>query len=126
MNRFFKVIFCLLILINTYNLCAQNSERPFIWVKQEDKANILHKIKTQYWAKTSYEQFKNRLDADISLYKKSPYEFLNKIPFDRSKQKGAKTPPLKVFYKSNGSNAKERYEQFKYLQIGIDCGVLYY
>jgi len=65
--------------------------------------------------------FKNRLDYDIVLYKKSPKEFLEKLPFDWSKQEQGNTPPFKIF-----ENDSERYTLKKYLQIGIDCGVLYY
>lgn len=107
-------------------LYSQNTKRPFIWVKQEDKAKILNKIETQTWANSYYKEFKNRLDGDISSYQKSPNDFLMKIPLDWSKQKTGITPPLMTFIDSNESNDADRYLQFKYLQIGVDCGVMYY
>lgn len=121
MNRLVKIIVSFCFALTTFNIGAQVLERPFIWVKQKDKAGILQKIETQPWAKTFYTAFKNRLDYDIVLYKKSPKEFLEKLPFDWFKQKQGKTPPFKIF-----ENDLERYTLKKYLQIGIDCGVLYY
>lgn len=117
------LILCILLCINGY---SQNTQRPFIWVKQEDRAKILHKIETQTWAKSYYKEFKERLDGDISSYKKSPTDFLMKIPFDWTKQKTGITPPLMSFIDSNNTNDTERYLQFKYLQIGVDCGVMYF
>lgn len=126
MNKFVKIIVLLYLSITAFSSCAQVSERPFIWVKQKDKADILHKIETQAWAKTFYTEFKNRLDNDIALYKKSPKEFLEKLPFDWSKQNQGKTPPFKTFENFTEANHSERYTLNKYLQIGIDCGVLYF
>lgn len=117
------LLFCFLLSISGY---TQNSQRPFIWVKQEDRAKILNKIETQAWANSYYKEFKNRLDVDISDYKMSPNDFLKKIPFDWTKQKTGVTPPLMSFIDSNASNDSERYLQFKYLQIGVDCGVMYF
>ena len=126
MNTFIKMIFLLCLFATTFGGCAQALERPFIWVTQKDKADILHKIETQPWAKTFYTEFKNRLDHDIALYKKSPKEFLKKLPFDWSKQKQGATPPFKTFENFTDTNHSERYILNKYLQIGIDCGVLYF
>ncbi len=118
-----RILLCILLCINGY---SQNTERPFIWVKQEDRAKILDKIENQTWAKSYYKEFKERLDGDISSYKKSPMDFLTKIPFDWTKQKTGVTPPLLSFIDSNDTNDSERYLQFKYLQIGVDCGVMYF
>lgn len=121
MRRFAKIIVYCFLSITAFSSYSQVLERPFIWVKQKDKADILQKIETQPWAKTFYKAFKNRLDNDIALYKKSPKKFLEKLPFDWYNQKQGKTPPFKTF-----ENFSERYTLKKYLQIGIDCGVLYF
>ena len=126
MNRLVKIIAFFYFALTTFNSGAQVLERPFIWVKQEDKADILHKIETQDWAKTFYVAFKNRLDNDIALYKKSPKTFLEKLPFDWSNQKQGTTPPFKTFSSFPDANFPERFILNKYLQIGIDCGVLYF
>ena len=95
-------------------------------MKQEEKAQILNKIKTQVWANSFYKEFKQRVDGDIVTYKKSPDDFLKQIPFDWSKQKSGITPPLLCFEDSVDKNATDRSLQNKFLQIGIDCGVMYF
>lgn len=123
----FKNIFLVFVfLIGTVVGMAQLQQRPFIWVKQEEKAQILNKIKTQAWANSFYKEFKQRVDGDIVTYKKSPEDFLKQIPFDWSKQKTGITLPLKTFEDSVDKNATDRSLQNKFLQIGIDCGVMYF
>jgi hypothetical protein len=126
MNRLIKVVVFLYLTIIALSSCAQVLERPFIWTKQKDKADLLNKIETQAWAKSFYTEFKNRLDNDLELYKKSPKKFLEKLPFDWSNQKQGETPPFKTFNNFSDGNFIERYTLNKYLQIGIDCGVLYF
>lgn len=126
MRLFYKIILYLFLVVSTGKLVAQNNQRPFIWVKAEDKAKILKKIENQAWAKAFYKEFKERLDKDIVSYRKDPNDFLMKIPFDWSKQKTGVTPPLKTFADSNGANNTDRSLQSKYLQIGVDCGVMYF
>ncbi len=126
MNRFIKILVFLYLLMASLSCKTQISERPFIWVKQEDKADILHKIETQPWAKTFYASFKNRLDNDLALYKKSPKKFLEKLPFDWANQQPGKVPPFKTFNNFTDANFPERFTLNKYLQIGIDAGVLYF
>ncbi|NCT09053.1 MAG: hypothetical protein GW772_03095 [Flavobacteriia bacterium] len=125
MAKFSKFSLFLALFMNFF-LNAQNTQRPFIWVKQEDKAKILQKIEKQDWAKSYYTEFKNRVDKELADYKKSPNDFLQKLPFDWKSQQKGKIPPFKKFLVSNDSNSDERNLQFKYLQIGIDCGVLYF
>ncbi|GIZ09513.1 heparinase II/III family protein [Flavobacterium sp. UMI-01] len=126
MNTLAKYIIVLLLVLNGAMAFAQNQQRPFIWVKQEEKAPLLDKIKNQAWANAFYKEFKQRVDKDILLYKKSPEDFLKQIPFDWSKQKAGNTPPLKRFEDSVDENNTDRSLQNKFLQIGIDCGVLYF
>ena len=126
-NQFFlKHIFQCLIFFTFTNIFSQQTQRPFIWVKNEDKAKILQKIEKQDWAKSFYHEFKERLDNDILLYKKSPEDFLKLIPFEWSEQKKGMHPPLQSFVESIDDNASDRYLQNKYLQIAIDAGVLYF
>ena len=125
-TNFKNITLCLYFVLNSIVLSSQNKQRPFIWVKQQDRTKILHKIETQDWAKSFYKEFKARLDYDIISYKISPNTFISSIPFNWSEQKKGITPPLKTFKESNDANNLDRYLQFKYLQIGIDCGVLYF
>ncbi len=126
MNRFIKIIVFLYLSLTAFSAAAQSLERPFIWVKQKDKADILRKIESQTWAKTFYTAFKSRLDKDIEVYKNSPKDFLIRLPLDWSDQSQHKTPPFKRFDNFTDANYQERLTLNQYLQIGIDCGVLYF
>ncbi|NNF33338.1 MAG: hypothetical protein HKN68_04480 [Saprospiraceae bacterium] len=121
-----RYVICLLFIILSIYVNAQETNRPFIWAKQGDKSEILNKIETQPWAKSFYKDFTSRLERDISLYNDSPHQFLSKIPFDWDNQVIDKTPPLKTFENFTYSNSEERYQLNRYLQIAIDCGVLFY
>ena len=122
-RAFFTCFWLLLFCINVF---PQKTQRPFIWVDQNDKAKILNKIETQDWAKSFYGKFKKRVDDDIILYKSSPSSFFKVLPFNWSNQEKGKIPPFKIFTEFTEKNSLERYTLNKYLQIGIDCGVLYY
>jgi len=126
MKRLANIIAILCFALTAYQGSTQNSDRPFIWVKQQDKADILNKIDTQPWANSFYHTFKSRLDKDIALYKESPKLFLEKLPFDWTNQQESKTPPFKTFVNFTDANYSERLTLNTYLQIGIDCATLYY
>ena len=79
-QKLFNSIIFLSLFFSNVSLFSQNTQRPFIWVKQEDKAKILKKIEEQEWAKSYYTAFKNRVDKEIAAYKKSPEDFLKKLP----------------------------------------------
>jgi len=125
-QKLIKNALYLYLVLGTLGSYSQNLQRPFIWVKQEEKAQILNKINAQAWANSFYKEFKQRLDGDILDYKKSPEYFLKQIPFDWSKQKTGTTPPLLCFEDSKDDTGSERSLQNRYLQIGIDCGVMYF
>lgn len=123
-----------LILLSAFGFAQ---ERPFIWVKQSDRAMILDKIKNQEWAKSTYTDFIDRLDQDIELHRANPSEFLKGMPFDWEKAKPGETPPFyPTYHIENGqhknldnatteemANARKL---IRYLQIGVDCGMAYY
>lgn len=112
-------------------------ERPFILVKQSDRAQILDKIKNQDWAKNSYTDFIRQLNQDILVHQSNPSEFLRGMPFDWEKGKSGAIPPFyHTFHIENGvhknldnattvemANARTL---MRYLQIGVDCGMAYY
>jgi hypothetical protein len=47
--------FCCLFVANVPGVKAEDA-RPTIWVKNSDRAAILHKIETQPWAQSLYQQ----------------------------------------------------------------------
>lgn len=75
MRLYFYTTVYLLLIGNWTAVYCQNSERPFIWIQQGDKAKIINKIETQEWAKTFYKEFKKRLDTDIIFIKNLPMIF---------------------------------------------------
>lgn len=121
--------------IISLNLVAR--ERPFIWVKQSDRAHILDKIKNQEWAKNTFADFISRLDQTIASHQSSPAEFLKGMPFDWEKGKSGETPPFyPTYHIENGqhknldnatteemANARKL---IRYLETGVDCGMAYY
>jgi len=113
--------------------------RPCILVKPSDRENILNKIETQEWAKTTYEALIKQLDKDIELHSANPHEFLKGMPFNWEAAKPDETPPFTYTIHINPNNGKrtnldnatpEEYAHaetlISYLQTGVDCGMAYY
>ncbi|WP_242204057.1 heparinase II/III domain-containing protein [Aestuariivivens insulae] len=126
MLGYFKTMMCGVLLFQWIIGSAQKTERPFIWVSQSDREEILNEIETQDWARSFFKGFKERLDSSIVLHKTSPYKFLKELPFNWSIQKKEGVPPFKTITKFDGTTAKDRYNLNTYLQVGIDSGVMYY
>jgi len=132
----FGYIFFLLVFVTT-DLQSQELIRPCIWVKPNDRAQILDKIKNQDWAKKIVADFMTRLDSSIALHQSSPSEFLKGMPFDSDKSKPGEMPPFFLTYhiengqqrnldngtKEEMANARKL---IRYLETGIDCGMAYY
>ena len=130
-----SLLFFFVLALISANVFAQ--ERPFIWVKQSDRAKILDKIQNQEWAKSTYDDFINRLDKDIEMHQSNPTEFLKGMPFDWEKAKPGQMPPFYLTYHiekgvhKNLDNATTEEmanarKLMRYLQIGVDCGIAYY
>ena len=69
-------------------------ERPFIWVTQDEREQILNKIENNTWAKNYYDRFIHRLDYDISLHQQNPDKYLRGIPFDWENAGEDEPPPF--------------------------------
>jgi hypothetical protein len=104
---------------------AQNTNRPMIWVKTHDKSEILNKIKTQKWAATYYQKFKERVEADVKNHRADPKQYLSQMPLDWSKVNGS-IPPMMQPNSNSGLVAEKRKAFIHYLQTAIDCGIIYY
>lgn len=116
------ILFCWL---TTATVFAQSVERPMIWVKPADKKVILAKIERQAWAKTWFEAFKQRVEADVKSHQADVKGYLSKMPLDWSVKDG-NVPPMQTFKAGGGPNAEKRQALMHYLQTGIDCGILYF
>jgi hypothetical protein len=127
---FFKQMFMprlflfLLILFLSSSIRAQ--QRPFIWVKANERDVILQKIEQQAWAKSLYDKFEERMEQDFKRYQKNPAEFLKQFPFDWEKQRVEEIPPFKLIFRGNSDEANYREVLIETLQLGIDCGMFYY
>lgn len=118
-------------------LSAQQPERPFIWVRPDEKSAILEKIEKQDWAKNIYTDFIDQLDQEINGHQTDPALFLQGLPFDWEKKQSNQYPPFHLTYHiENGDhrnldNATDEEMAnartlIRYLQLGIDCGMAYY
>ena len=121
------LLYCYVLLLPTLAI-AQNQERPFIWVTTQDRTEILDKIDNRPWAKSLYKKFVARMDGSLSAYQSDPAQFLRALPFDWENQKENQHPPFKTLLRDSANeNVEHDGDTFKnYLQLAIDCGVLYY
>lgn len=103
---------------------AQKRQRPFIWVQQSDRDQILQKIERQPWAKAFYDDDIARLEKDLRPYEASREDFLKVIPLDWGNRTRENFPTFARITDFGNSVARDAI--LKYVQIGIDCGVLYY
>ena len=106
---------------------AEETERPFIWVKASDRSNILQKIEQQPWAGKLFQTLKARADASTSASLAGRRERLMALPLVWAEGKDA-TPTLVTFNREDGSGGSKADQNAMStgLYDGIDCGVLYY
>lgn len=118
-------------------LQAQSPNRPFILIKQSDKAALLQKIENNADANRVYLDFIKKTDKAIELHRVDAKQFLSAMPFDLKKQKAMQIPPfLATRHTVNGEyrnldNATDKEwapaeSLMRYLQIAHDCGIAYY
>ncbi len=107
-------------------LFAQETVRPIIWVKPDDKAAILAKIENNKWVADYYEAFTKRVQEDVKAYEKDPKAYLSALPYNLTLQKPNQIPPFRVVIDSEKDAATRRNKLQHYLKNGIDCGILYY
>lgn len=122
-----KIIFIIVILFRILTIQAQ--ERPFIWVTQSEREDILEKIDKQPWAASLYNSFLQRLDVEFSQHQKDPHAFLMGMMLNVEAATPGMSPPLKVVdYKNRYSRDGRKMAKLhmRYLQVAIDCGMVYY
>ena len=121
-----KQKFITILIFSFVMLTANAQDRPFIWVKQSERAAILEKIQNQHWAASLYKIFIERLDAEFSQYQKDPQTFFEGILLNVKDAKPGISPPLKIVdYKIKGVSTEAKIHM-RYLQVAIDCGIAYY
>lgn len=115
------LLFFLLHLFST----LQAQERPFILVSNDEKEQILTKIRKNTWANDLYGSFRARIDDEITLYSNHPREFLRRLDLSWGSYEDA-APPSKLIRRGKRSGRNDIDILSHYLQLGIDCGVMYY
>lgn len=132
-----KIVLQLFLVLGSLGLFSQELERPFILVKNSERAKILNKIETKKWAKEIYVNLKENTDSQVKKFYKNPKAYLNNLPFNWSEAKKNDFPPFfKTDHIENGKhrnldNATDKEWKpaallIENLQIALDCGYLYY
>ena len=126
MIRLFYLFLMACAIVLPIDVGAQTVERPTIWTTPDQRSEILQKIESQAWAKTFYSSFKARLHDEFSSYKQDPKLFLKGIPLDWESSKNSWPSFETVEDVTNNKDSNYRKALMTYLQIAIDCGVIYF
>ena len=102
-----------------YNLPSGYS-RPFIWVRDEEKAGILAKISGNVWATSVYNGMISRVASDVSSHQSNRDAFLRSLPVDWTPA----TPKFKTIPAYAESSV--RYPAEAKFNDALDCAVLHY
>lgn len=132
-----NIRFIVILLLITFKMSSQTKERPFILVTAEERSQVLEKIETQDWAKDIFTELKGKADFQVKSFNKNPKTYLEKLPFNWSEGEKNSFPPFyKTYHVENGiqknldnaTDAESKHMELldKYLQIAIDCGIMYY
>lgn len=121
MKKYILSAFFLLVILKPF---AQ--ERPFIWVNQSEREAILQKIEKQEWAASFYKSFSERLDVEFISYQVDRTAFLKNMALNFENTMPGISPPLKQANYSKPGGRAVANVHMRYLQVGVDCGVMYY
>lgn len=94
------------------------TERPFIWVRDSEKAEIQSKITNHSWAQSLRNGIVNRVAGDVASHQSNRDTFLRGLPVVWSTN-----PPI---YKTYPSYSEARGGSEDLFNTGVDCAVLYY
>ncbi len=100
-----------------YNEVTAPSLRPFIWVRDSEKADILAKISNQPWAASQFNSLVARAASGVASHQADRDAFLRELPINWN------ASPPKFNYDSGGS---VRFGLGNKLNLGLDCAVLFY
>ncbi|MBB6050812.1 heparinase II/III domain-containing protein [Armatimonas rosea] len=101
--------------------------RPLIWVTPADRAPILDKIATQPWAKALFTALQAGVKDDLAQHQSDRDAYLRGFPLVPSPA-GPTAHPTFAYQGANGArpNQATRQKLMHFVQVGIDCGVLYF
>lgn len=104
---------------------SEEVTRPSIWVKPEDRAEIIQKVNSADWAKSLYLQLGRRAASVARDDVSERDETLKKLPFVWANGKD-KPPTLPVFRIDGGGSQDQSRLVADTLKDGVDCGVMYF
>lgn len=102
-----------------YNL-PSGYARPFIWVRDAEKAGILAKIANNSWATSIYNGMVSRVAADLASHQSNRDSFLRGLPVDWTPA----TPKFKTIPAYSESSV--RFPAEAKFNDALDCAVLFY
>ena len=102
-----------------YNL-PTGFARPFIWVRDSEKAGILSKIANNTWATSVYNGMVSRVAADLASHQANRDSFLRALPVDWT----LATPKFKTIPANAESTV--RFPAEAKFNDALDCAVLFY
>ncbi len=95
--------------------------RPFIWVRDSEKADILAKIANNAWATTLYNGIVSRVASDVTSHQANRDTFLRALPIVNW---AAATPVFKTIPAYSESSV--RYVAEQKFNDAQDCAILFY
>jgi autotransporter-associated beta strand protein len=95
--------------------------RPFIWVRDSEKAGILAKISGNPWATSVYNGMVSRVAADLASHQSNRDTFLRGLPIV---DWAAATPKFKTI--PTYAESTVRFPAEQKFNDALDCAVLYY
>ncbi|MBD1388661.1 heparinase II/III family protein [Neiella sp. HB171785] len=114
---------------------AVEMERPFIWVKADERQQILNKIEQQDWAQQLFTQLKSRADKAAAKDLAERKDKLLALPLEWPDGENS-APTLVTYAKSKGNHSSDKLRwgnprepqlaMLNGVQNGVDCGVMFY
>lgn len=102
-----------------YNL-PTGYTRPFIWVRDSEKAGILAKVSGNAWATSVYNGMVSRVATDVASHQSNRDTFLRQLPVEWS----LATPKFKTIPAFDESTV--RFPAEAKFNDALDCAVLFY
>jgi hypothetical protein len=103
-----------------YTLAPPDYSRPFIWVRNVEKAGILAKIATNAWATNVFNGMVSRVAADVASHQTNRDAWLRQLPVDWT------LSPARFKTIPTYSESTVRYPAEAKFNDALDCAVLYY
>jgi hypothetical protein len=116
----------LVIALTSLLAAAPPHERPLIWVRSSDRAEILAKIESQPWARQQFLALKARADAAVSSHRADPSAYLRTLPWIPTTPGAHPTLPRIGDNMASSGRSKLQSSVQTLLGQAIDCGVLYF